>query len=236
MAAVLACGEGAVLSHLSAAALWRLRENDPAVIDVSLASRSGRRWREGIRVHRPVAPRQRRPNRSPRYPRDHRPPHAHRPRRGPRHPLARTHSRRGRVPEAAGPRRADERDRTQPHPHRRRAANRHPGPPRARHHPDPQPARGGLPAADPRAPASRSPRSTRRLGPFTIDFLWRNERLAVETDGRRSHERDRQRERDSTRDAWLAAHGYRPLRFTWAQVTQRPEEVLAALEAARAES
>jgi len=51
-AAVLACGEGAALSHLSAAALWELRLVDPRVIDVSVRSRSTHA-REGLRVHRP---------------------------------------------------------------------------------------------------------------------------------------------------------------------------------------
>ncbi|MGI8659666.1 MAG: type IV toxin-antitoxin system AbiEi family antitoxin domain-containing protein [Thermoleophilaceae bacterium] len=52
VAAVLACGEGAVLSHLSAAALWQLRPVDPSVIDVSV-QRGGRRSRDGLRIHRP---------------------------------------------------------------------------------------------------------------------------------------------------------------------------------------
>jgi len=52
MAAVLACGEGAVLSHLSAAALWRLLPVDPVVVDVSVLHRSGRSH-PGLRIHRP---------------------------------------------------------------------------------------------------------------------------------------------------------------------------------------
>ncbi len=71
-----------------------------------------------------------------------------------------------------------------------------------------------------------------QLGPYTIDFLWSRERVAVETDGRDSHERAAARERDYRRDAWLNANGYRPLRFTWQQVHHRPDEVLAALGAA----
>ncbi|MBA2794824.1 MAG: DUF559 domain-containing protein [Thermoleophilaceae bacterium] len=76
------------------------------------------------------------------------------------------------------------------------------------------------------------PEVNARLGPWTIDFLWRHQRIAVETDGGRSHNRARQRESDSTRNAWLIANHYRPLRLTWAQVTDRPGEVLAALHAA----
>jgi predicted transcriptional regulator of viral defense system len=51
MAAVLACGPGAVLSHRSAAALWGVRENAASRIDVTSPRRAGR-GRNGIRVHR----------------------------------------------------------------------------------------------------------------------------------------------------------------------------------------
>lgn len=50
MAAVLACGKGAILSHRSAAALWGFGEETPGVIDVSIARHSSLR-RPGIRVH-----------------------------------------------------------------------------------------------------------------------------------------------------------------------------------------
>jgi Transcriptional regulator, AbiEi antitoxin len=51
LAAVLACGPGAMLSHLSAAALWRLREPMPQVIDVLVPCESGRKI-DGIRARR----------------------------------------------------------------------------------------------------------------------------------------------------------------------------------------
>ena len=51
MAAVLACGPGAVLSHDSAAALWGLRAERPGPIHVSVPVSGPRRVR-GIRVHR----------------------------------------------------------------------------------------------------------------------------------------------------------------------------------------
>ena len=50
-AAVLACGDGAVLSHFSAAHAWRLRRSEAAVVDVSVG-RSGHLDRRGIRLHR----------------------------------------------------------------------------------------------------------------------------------------------------------------------------------------
>jgi very-short-patch-repair endonuclease len=52
LAAVLACGDGAVLSHASAAAHWNIRQTAAATIDVTVPVRAGRRRRKGIRVHR----------------------------------------------------------------------------------------------------------------------------------------------------------------------------------------
>lgn len=51
MAAVMACGPAAVLSHAAAAALWDLRRSEAGVIDVTVP-RAGRKQRRGIRVHR----------------------------------------------------------------------------------------------------------------------------------------------------------------------------------------
>jgi hypothetical protein len=51
MAAVLACGRGAALSHVSAAALWDLRRGAPTRIDVTVPTAGGRAHRP-IRVHR----------------------------------------------------------------------------------------------------------------------------------------------------------------------------------------
>lgn len=52
LAAVLACGEDAVLSHESAACLWGL-SGDRLLVDVNAGSgRQGRLRREGIRLHR----------------------------------------------------------------------------------------------------------------------------------------------------------------------------------------
>jgi hypothetical protein len=48
MAAVLACGDGAVLSHMSAAALWGLLRPEGGPVDVSTAARSGRARRAGF--------------------------------------------------------------------------------------------------------------------------------------------------------------------------------------------
>lgn len=50
MAAVLACGPDAVLSHRTAIALWDLRPRTSGPVDVTIPGRS-KRGRKGIRVH-----------------------------------------------------------------------------------------------------------------------------------------------------------------------------------------
>jgi hypothetical protein len=52
MAAVLACGDGAVLSHRSAAALWGLLPVRSGPVDVTIPASAGRKKRRGIRLHR----------------------------------------------------------------------------------------------------------------------------------------------------------------------------------------
>jgi very-short-patch-repair endonuclease len=51
MAAILACGPGAQLSHRSGAALWGIRRQSGGLIDVSVPDSVNRR-RPGIRLHR----------------------------------------------------------------------------------------------------------------------------------------------------------------------------------------
>jgi very-short-patch-repair endonuclease len=51
MAALLACGPGAVLSHRSAAAVWDLRQASTPIPDVSVPR--SRERRPGVRMHRP---------------------------------------------------------------------------------------------------------------------------------------------------------------------------------------
>ena len=51
MAAVLACGPGAVLSHQTAAALWNIRPSSSPALHVTVPTLDGRR-RPGIKIHR----------------------------------------------------------------------------------------------------------------------------------------------------------------------------------------
>ena len=66
---------------------------------------------------------------------------------------------------------------------------------------------------------------------YTVDCLWPDEGVAVELDGRAAHIRAAAFEEDRARDAALAAIGLLPLRFTWYRVTCEGEEVLAELNA-----
>jgi predicted transcriptional regulator of viral defense system len=52
LAAVLACGSRAVLSHRSAAALWEIRPSAAATLEVTVPTQNGRLARRGLRIHR----------------------------------------------------------------------------------------------------------------------------------------------------------------------------------------
>ncbi len=78
------------------------------------------------------------------------------------------------------------------------------------------------------------PEVNARLHGYEVDLLWRRSRVVAEADGHGFHNSRAQVERDRRRDAVLAARGYRVLRFTWQQVTRRPGEVSGALSAALA--
>jgi very-short-patch-repair endonuclease len=77
-----------------------------------------------------------------------------------------------------------------------------------------------------------TPRVNVPLLGYRPDFLWPRERLIVETDGRASHGTAYAFEADRRRDADLAAAGYQTLRFTYRQVTgdgARTAEVVRAV-------
>jgi len=52
MGAVLACGDGAGLSHVCATALWEIRPYSGTWIDVTVPTRAGRAKRDRVRLHR----------------------------------------------------------------------------------------------------------------------------------------------------------------------------------------
>ena len=64
---------------------------------------------------------------------------------------------------------------------------------------------------------------------WQVDALWFDRKVAVELDGRVAHDTSFRLEEDHRRDLELRAAGYTVLRYTWRQVTQQPELVLADL-------
>jgi hypothetical protein len=68
-------------------------------------------------------------------------------------------------------------------------------------------------------------------GHAQADFLWREHRLIVETDGRAAHGTRRAFEHDRRRDQRLVLAGWRVIRVTWRQLTQESEELARILQA-----
>jgi hypothetical protein len=64
-----------------------------------------------------------------------------------------------------------------------------------------------------------------------VDFFWRARRLVVETDGHETHGTRAAFERDRARDARLTMLGYRVVRFTYRQLVHEPDRVAATLAA-----
>jgi very-short-patch-repair endonuclease len=60
---------------------------------------------------------------------------------------------------------------------------------------------------------------------YVVDFFWRDEKLVVEVDGRATHGTRRAFQADRDRDGRLTVAGYQVLRFTWWDVTRRPAVV-----------
>ena len=237
LAAVLACGEGAVLSHRSAAALWGIQSTSQIRIDVTSPLRAGKS-REGIAVHSGATL----------LPAD-----ATEVDRVPCTSLARTlldlaeilspaaleHA----INQAVVLRVFDLRavDGVLGRAAGRRGASR---------------LKRALGEGDFTGPGTRSPLEERFLelcvahritrpevntrvqtsaGWIEVDFLWRRERLVVETNGFRFHANTRQFERDHQREQLLALTDWRFRRFTWRQVTQDPALVAAVVHRALAE-
>jgi very-short-patch-repair endonuclease/predicted transcriptional regulator of viral defense system len=65
---------------------------------------------------------------------------------------------------------------------------------------------------------------------YKADFLWREEGLVAETDGYRFHSSRRAFEHDRMRDQRLIAAGFTVVRLTWRQLTQEPDRVLSTVK------
>jgi len=217
MAAVLACGEGAVLSHLSAAALWGLLKPADGPIDVSLPSQSGRRRRSGIRIHRCASLAS----------------EAHLSPSGEQTRLAPLVTVRHGIPVTSVPRTVDDLRRTALPRLARRATRQaelagHALAPR-------MPRRGTRSDLEDdflaflRRHRLPSPEVNVKVGRYEVDFLWRKERLVVETDFYGTHRGAAAFEDDHQRDMELRRRGLAVHRYTGAQLTSYPAEIAGEL-------
>lgn len=66
-------------------------------------------------------------------------------------------------------------------------------------------------------------------GPYEVDLLWPDEKVVAEADGRATHGTGAAFERDRIRDQNLARAGYQVLRFPHRQVVDAPDQVADAI-------
>jgi very-short-patch-repair endonuclease len=64
---------------------------------------------------------------------------------------------------------------------------------------------------------------------FEVDFLWRKQRVVVETDGGRFHGNPAAQARDAERNRTLARVGYRVLRIGWEEFRHEPDRQLGEI-------
>ena len=220
LAAVLACGEGAVLSHRSAADLWGLRPTSTSRIDVTVSHTSGVRSSGRIVVHRTRRP-------------------------------VETSARDG-IPVTTPGRTLADLATALPRRQIEKAAETaevlklgvefdpgHPGAKRLAEVLD-----GHDLGTDTKSDGEDEflalcdaygiprPRTNTLVEGFLVDFCWPEQRLIVETDGRR-HLTRAAFESDRARDALLTALGWRVMRFTTRQLRGEPAVVAARVISAR---
>jgi hypothetical protein len=220
LAAVLASGPGAVLSHRSAAALWGMRPSAAARIDVTVARTSGFRSTSAIAVHRPRLP-------AAVVVRDAIP--------------VTTPGRTLTDLATALPRRQLEKAAEMAEVLRLHVEidPNHPGAKRLAQvldgHDLETMTRSGLEdaflALCDRYEIPR-PLVNHRVEGFEVDFCWPEQRLIVETDGRH-HTTRAAFESDRAQDALLTSIGWRVMRFTAKQVRRASAEVAALVLSAR---
>jgi hypothetical protein len=235
MAAVLACGPEAVLSHRSAAALHELQPAGGTRIDVTVPGRSSRSH-GGVTVHRSTTLADRDVTRVENIPCT---------------TVARTQFDLAEVLSRRRVERAFDQaeilelfDLRQLHDQLSRNSRRH-GVPVVRavlekHYPGSTPTwsdleeaflalvrEAGLPEPEVNAwvdPGDGGP-------PARVDFLWRPQRVIVQTDGHRFHRTRQAFERDRRLDQRLTVAGYRPVRVTWRQVESDRRSITRTLVA-----
>jgi very-short-patch-repair endonuclease len=77
-----------------------------------------------------------------------------------------------------------------------------------------------------------APEVNATIAGFEADFVWRERRVIVETDGWRAHGTRAAFERDRRRDADLVAAGWRLLRVSHERLQREPDWVAERIEAA----
>jgi very-short-patch-repair endonuclease len=216
MAAVLAGGSRAVLSHASAAAAWEMRPVGGGAIHVTVPGQAGRKRRAGIRIHRSITL-------TPQDTTTHRGIPITDPHRT-LNDLAATLK--GRPLEQALNRAEhlidfDRLQRSAP-PSLQAVLARYSTPK----------TRSELEEAflrlcdDHRIPR---PETNALIEGIEVDFVWRDRRLIVEVDGYAHHRSPTTFELDRERDVILEMKGWRVMRFTYAHVTRRAAWVAGAV-------
>jgi very-short-patch-repair endonuclease len=71
---------------------------------------------------------------------------------------------------------------------------------------------------------------------FEIDALWETQRVAVELDSRSIHRTAKRFESDRQRDRILVAEGFRTMHITWRQLQEEPDQIASDLKSALAGS
>ena len=83
-----------------------------------------------------------------------------------------------------------------------------------------------------RSAALPLPRTNVHRAGWEVDAVWDAQRLVVEVDGYKFHRTRAKFERDRRKDADLMLAGFRVLRITWRRLTKEPDQVIALLAAA----
>jgi very-short-patch-repair endonuclease len=206
---------GAALSHRSAAELWGLLPLQHGPVDISVPGAGGKKRREGIRLHRSLSL------------------------------LSVDVTLRGGIPVTTPTRTITDLRRTVAAPGKRGLISS-----KELHRAIRQADVLGLPLADTadrdrtRSELERdflrlcrrhrlpAPKVNVRVGPHLVDFLWRDCRLVVETDGYAYHRGHAAFQDDRTRDLDLRSRGFQVVRLAEKQIDHEPRRVADVIRAA----
>lgn len=75
-------------------------------------------------------------------------------------------------------------------------------------------------------------RANYKVGPYSVDVAFVAPRVAIEIDGWAFHSDQEAFQKDRARQNYLILQGWQVLRFTWLDITQHPEQVLAQIRTA----